>query len=213
MKKIAFLFFTLTLITFKTTAQDSKIKFGLQTGLTYTGFRGYDSSGSREGFSYLFGASFQFPLKEKLSIKADLNYERKTQISEGRMGSWENGGMTYRTIKATAYYNYITLPVLLKYTFSSKNFYVNGGPYVGYLLKSGMKSKSWDGDMENTKYRKRFDFGIAAGFGKEFKLTQKHLLYLELRDNLGLTDVAKPAMPTDAYLKFNTVSLIAGITL
>jgi hypothetical protein len=78
MKKITFLLFTIVLITFKTAAQDSKIKFGVQGGLNYSSFRGYENyADNNPGFAYLFGASFQYQIKENLSLKVDINFEKK----------------------------------------------------------------------------------------------------------------------------------------
>lgn len=225
MKNITFLFFTIALITFKTSAQESKIKFGIQGGLNYSNFRGYHSfTDEKPGFSYLFGVSFQYALNESLSLKADLNYDRKTQTTKGTTLDWYNSDTPIltpeitHTFKSTSYLNYITLPIMLKFSFTrNKSFYINGGPYLGYLLKSGMTFESssegsQDEDLENTKYRKSMEFGISAGFGKEFKLNDNHCIYIELRENLGLTDIAKPAMPTDESMKTNSLNLITGFT-
>ncbi|SHG31249.1 porin family protein [Flavobacterium johnsoniae] len=225
MKKIIFLLFTITLITFKTTAQESKIKFGVQAGLNYSSFRGYESfSDEKPGFSYLFGVSLQYKLNESLSLRTDLNYDRKTQIAKGDVIYWYNSDTpilsqdAVYSLKATSYLNYITLPVMLKFNFTrNKSFYINGGPYLGYLLKSGVKyetSRQQDPDenLEDTKYKKSMEFGISAGFGKEFKLNDNHNIYVELRENLGLTNIAKPAMPTDQSMKTNSLNLIAGFT-
>ncbi len=221
MKKITFLFFAIALITFKTSAQESKIKFGVQAGLNYSRFRGYEAfTDESPGFAYLFGASFQYKIKENLSLKADLNYERKAQNSEGQIEIMDTPtpqGYVYN-FKATAYLNYIMLPVMLKYNFSNdKSFYVNGGPFLGYLLKSGATSKSnmpgtIDGDTEDTKYKKSIDYGISAGIGKEFKLKGSHQIYVEIRENLGLANIAKSGLVDDYAIKTNSLNLIAGYT-
>ncbi len=224
MRKITFLLFAITLITFKTTAQESKVKFGVQAGLTYSKFRGYESfTGEKPGFSYLFGVSLQYKLDESLSLRADLSYDRKTQVTKGSTIDWYSDSPVISpdaiyNFKGTTYLNYITLPIMLKFNFTrNKSFYINGGPYLGYLLKSGMKYETSrpqdsDEDIEDTKYRKSIDFGISAGFGKEFKLNDNHSIYVELRENLGLTDIAKPAMPTDESMKTNSLNLITGFT-
>lgn len=226
MKKTTFLLITIALITFKTAAQDSKIKFGIQGGLNYSSFRGYETYSDKDNpsFAYLFGISFQYRIKENLSIKADINYERKTQIAKSTIELWEasespiliNGNYTFKT---TTYLNYIMLPIMLKYNFSKdKSFYVNGGPYLGYLLKSGAKidAKNIPGintdDEETTKYRKSLDYGLSAGIGKEFKLNGNHQIYVELRENLGLANIAKSNSLYTYTIKTNSINLIAGYT-
>ncbi|MBB4801964.1 hypothetical protein HNP37_002025 [Flavobacterium nitrogenifigens] len=224
MKKITFLLFAFSLITFKTIAQESKFKLGIQGGLNYSSFRGYDSyADENPGFAYVFGISLQHQIQENLSIKADLNYERKTQNFKGTVevlnpevptGPMEGN---YR-FKTTAYLNYIVLPIMLKYNFSAdKSFYVNGGPYLGYLLKSGIKSKSnipgvINADDEDTDRKKSLDFGLSAGIGKEFKLDSNHLIYVEIRENLGLQNISKTEVINDGTIKTNSLNLLVGFT-
>ncbi|MET3025714.1 porin family protein [Flavobacterium sp. UW10123] len=219
MKKITLLLFTITLIAFKTTAQESKFKFGVQAGLTYSSFRGYESFIDEDpGFSYLFGVSLQYKLNESLSLKADLDYDRKTKTSKGEGAYISDISYKYYSIKTTNYFNYITLPIMLKFNFTrNKSFYINGGPYFGYLLKSGWKYETSgiqnsNENLEDTKYSKSLDFGISAGFGKEFKLNDNHNIYIELRENLGLTDIAKYPIRSDGSMKTNSLNLIAGFT-
>lgn len=224
MKKITFLLFTISLITFKTTAQESKNKFGIQGGLNYSSFRGYDSfTSDKAGFAYVFGFSFQHQIQENLSIKADLNYERKIQNSKGTVEILEptfpTGTMegNYR-FKTTAYLNYVVLPIMIKYNFSGdKSFYINGGPYLGYLLKSGIKSKSnipgvINADDEDTNRKKSLDFGLSAGIGKEFKLDTNHQIYVEIRENLGLENISKTEVINDGTIKTNSLNLLVGFT-
>ncbi|MHC0447715.1 porin family protein [Flavobacterium sp. 3-218] len=225
MKKITFLFLTIfSLITFKTLAQDSKITFGVQAGLNYSSYRGFDSyTNDNPGIAYLVGVSVQYRIKNNLSIKADINYERKTQISKTTVEIFpENPSMPavggIYDLKIRNYSNYIVLPVMLKYNFSSnKSFYVNGGPFLGYLLKSGESAELDaegvnDEDVETTKYRKSLDYGLSAGIGKEFKLKNDHKLYVEIRDNLGLSNTSKTEMMSGGSLKTNSFNLIAGYT-
>src|SRR5690242_8430206 len=104
MKKITLFLFTITLITFKTTAQESKFKFGVQAGLTYSSFRGYESFIDEDpGFSYLFGISAQYKLNESLSLKADLDYDRKTQTSKGEGAYISDVSYNRYSIKTTNY--------------------------------------------------------------------------------------------------------------
>lgn len=223
MKKITFLFFTIALISFKTSAQDSKIKFGVQGGLTYSSFRGYDSlSDDNPGFAYLFGASFQYQIKENLSVKADINYERKSQVSkfiaETIYDSPTSLPETYH-VKINTYRNYLVLPIMLKYNFTTnRSFYINGGPFLGYLIKSGASTSGFNApganndDIDDTKYNKSLDFGIAAGIGKEFKVNGNHQIYIELRENLGLPNTSKREIRNDGTIKTNSLNLIAGYT-
>jgi hypothetical protein len=224
MKKITFLLITIALITFKTSAQDSKIKFGIQGGLNYSTLRGFETyTDDNPGFAYLFGASFQYQIKENLSIKADLSYERKTQKSKNVLELESDTPQNPFTpgvyhFTNTVFLNYLVLPIMLKYNFSNdKSFYINGGPFVSYLLKSGASTTlNVEGlnndDIDDTKYRKSLDYGLLAGIGKEFKLNGDHQIYVELRENLGLANIAKSDDLYTYTIKTNSINLIAGYT-
>jgi hypothetical protein len=107
---------------------------------------------------------------------------------------------------------------LLKYNFSDdKSFYINGGPYLGYLLKSGLKSNSnipglINENDEDTKNKKSIDFGFSAGIGKEFKLNGITQIYIELRENLGLTNISDTPVINDGSIKTNSLNLLVGYT-
>jgi hypothetical protein len=63
-------------------AQNSKITFGIQTGLNYSTFRGYEIPtevkpvySESPAFAFLGGLTFEYQIQEKWSLKAALNYE------------------------------------------------------------------------------------------------------------------------------------------
>jgi len=223
MKKITFLLFTIFLITFKTAAQDSKFKFGVQGGLNYSSFRGYENyADNNPGFAYLFGASFQYQIKENLSLKVDINFERKSQITKFTTELIYSSPISIPEIyhvRINSYRNYVVLPIMIKYNFTrNKNFYINGGPFLGYLIKAGLKTSGINApgintdDTDNTKYYKSLDYGLSAGVGKEFKLNNNHQIYIELRENLGLANTSKNEGIYNAIIKTNSLNLIVGYT-
>ena len=225
MKKI-FLIFTLSLSLF-TFSQNSKIKFGFQTGLNYSNFRGYNIPASfnqvyseNPAFAYLGGFNFEYQIKEKLSLKLELNYERKSQKGDNNIEirqSFDEPSQAYNfTTKRN--YDYLVLPILLKYSFTNKNsFYLNGGPFIGYLLKSkftnnlnvtGFNSS----DLETTKDNKKTDFGLSFGLGKNFEVSNNKTINLEMRENLGLINTSKIDVWNGGTVKTNSINLIVGFS-
>jgi hypothetical protein len=70
-------------------SQNSKIKFGVQAGLNYSTLYGYNLPSEissvfpeKPTFAYLGGLNFEYQIKEKLSLKLELNYERKGQKAD-----------------------------------------------------------------------------------------------------------------------------------
>ncbi|MEN9656361.1 MAG: hypothetical protein RL311_1342, partial [Bacteroidota bacterium] len=143
--KNSLLSISLLLITTLTYSQNSKIKYGIQAGLNYSNFRGYEYPdqfkhlfSESPAFAYLGGLNLEYQIKEKLSLKLELNYERKSQKSDEVVEFTDANGYTkdYDFISKKNH-DYLVLPIMLKYNFSNKNsFYVNAGPFIGFLLKS-----------------------------------------------------------------------------
>lgn len=226
MKKQCVLFLAIALISINAYSQESKIKYSFQGGVNYSRFRGSDFLNvGKDKFSlaYLFGASFEYKIKEKLALKVDVNYERKVQKTNNTLSYIFDPNdpiITAPDFVITGFSNYIAVPILIKYNFSNdKSFYLNGGPFLGFLLNSGIKT---DLDIEGldtspantTKSNKILDLGIAFGIGKEFKISDKNKIYIELRDNLGLVNTNKERSPYfNNEIMTNSINLIVGYSL
>ncbi|MEO7977716.1 porin family protein [Flavobacterium sp.] len=222
------LLFRLTLLmTLSTYSQNSKIKFGFQGGLNYSNFRGYTIPSSfnqfyseSPAFAYLFGVNFEYKIQGKLGLKLELNYERKSQKADQSIELRENFDDPSQIYNFTSRknYDYLILPILLKYNFTNKNsFYLNGGPFIGYLLKSkitndlnapGINSD----DVDTTKDNKKTDVGISLGLGKNFDLGENKTINVEIRENLGLANTNKKPLWNGGNAKTNSINLIVGIS-
>ncbi len=231
MKKLLFSI-TILLISTINYSQNSKIKFGIQAGLNYSNFRGYDIPIQFEpvysespAFAFLGGLNFEYQIKEKLSLKLELNYERKSQKADNYI---EIQNQLFDPVFSTESYNYtskknydyLVLPIMLKYNFSDKNsFYVNGGPYVGFLLKSNLTNdlKNIDGlnndPVETTNQNNKIDFGLSIGLGKTIEINEKNSIFIEIRENLGLINTSKNKIWGNGEVKTNSLNLIIGYSL
>lgn len=187
------------------TAQ-SNFKFGINAGATYADFRGnsfVELNSPR--LNFLVGASVELPLNNKLSLYGNLNYERKSigeKTDYSLTDEW--GFTTYHTYNVVYTYNYLTIPVALKYALP-KNFYIYGGPFAGIFLgnritDSGKKVTTTDG------LYKTFDFGANAGLGYRLTLNPKNDLNIELRENLGLVSISNQ----DLVVKTSSLNLIVN---
>jgi hypothetical protein len=87
---------------------------------------------------------------------------------------------------------------MLKYNFSNKNsFYLNGGPFIGFLLKSNFTNDLGKIDglnnepVETSNLNNKTDFGLSIGLGKTITINGKNSIFIEIRENLGLTNTSK----------------------
>lgn len=209
-------------------SQNSKLKFGIQAGLNYATFLGYEVPkemspfySESPAFGFLGGIHLEYQIKEKLRLKVELNYERKGQKADNTIEITDTDGFTTRynfTIKKN--YDYLVLPIMVKYCFSNQNsFYLNGGPFIGYLLKSNLtndleKIEGLNNDpIETTNLNHKTDFGLTVGLGKTFAINPKNSIFIEIRENLGLTNTSKSKVWGNGTAKTNSLNLILGYSL
>lgn len=201
-------------------------KFGVTLGANYSKFRGMNVEGVTYdyGLGNVVGLSFEYYLNKNLSIKGNLFYDYKRGKGRAPMAEFNDpfdpALAGYRDIDIQFKYYYITLPVLLKYEFKNcRGFFINGGPFFGFLLDSeglletrgGSPSQSYS---ESTyDYNNKFDFGFTTGLGKSFKLNAKNNLVLEFRNNYGLFQTNKNNTFNGNVVRSNSYNLLLGWTI
>lgn len=219
MKKILFTvvfsLFTIVLL------GQNKFKIGVNSGLTFSNFRGNDTPVTEQkyGFDFMAGLSLEYSLSEKLSLKTNLTYDRKTGIVKSNYNyrpSFDEPSV-FVIQKVRSNYNYLTMPVFIKYNFGKYNsYFINGGPFVGFLLSSKFVDKSkqtpssLDFNEDTSDLNKKTDFGFSYGVGKLIPLDEKNDLVIELRQNLGLVNTSDVPVYNNGEIKTNSFNLIVG---
>jgi hypothetical protein len=106
---------------------------------------------------------------------------------------------------------YLTIPLNLKYYIDNqKEFYINGGPFVGFFL--GNNSVIYPDNTSNAGKNpyKILDFGANLGVGKRFPINDKYSLNIELRHNCGLVNIQNIDVLAENTVKTNSFNLIAN---
>jgi hypothetical protein len=205
-------------------AQTGIIRFGVHAGLNYSGLRGYTIPANIEAqyeesaaFGYLGGVSLTYPLKEKISLRVELNYERKTQKADNSVELRPNFDEPAQLYDFTSkrHFDYLVMPILLHYQFTDKNsFFVNGGPFVGYLLNATLTSDlnvpELNADVDLSNDYKKLDYGLTVGLGKHFDIGSQNSIHLEIRNNLGLAKINKNDVWNDGHVRTNSLSFMVG---
>lgn len=144
-------------------------------------------------FSY--GFAVRYISEKNLGLIAELNYSQQ--------GWKEDFGETSTTQKDIHKLNYLEVPLLTHIYFGNKiRFFVNLGPKFGYLLSESeeMSDVTLNGSTDSSgsivenqygkKVERKFDYGIMAGLGVEFR-SKIGYFSLEGRYTLGLGDIYK----------------------
>jgi len=194
---VLFLIIPALIVTNKGYGQNG-VRFGINTGVTYSDIRGYpEAEIYNYDFGLLAGFTIEYILNEKLSLKSSLNFERKRF-------SWNYDDLLdpvdpLYTGPFFRIYDYLTVPILINLNFGrSDNFFINGGSFFGYLINAEYKVDGIVLEDLNSSISK-FDFGLSLGIGTLIALNDKNNLTIEIRDNLGMS-----------YEKTNSIILSVG---
>lgn len=147
------------------------------------------------------GVTFQGGITQGLSVVAETYF-----IMKG--GTLKNNN-PLTTSKSTLRLYQMEMPVLARLHFGK--FYVNSGPYIGYVLGGRIKSEGSETipasskpiSFDNTAGGfKRWDMGVQAGAGYVFQL-KKASLALDLRYGYGLANVSRDEERYNRVLNFS----------
>ncbi|HVW15475.1 MAG TPA: porin family protein [Mucilaginibacter sp.] len=192
MKKILAIILVISGISTGAFAQhQGSAEFGVNIGLNTSTIQ--DASGYNADYKtgVNFGVSGEYYFSNSWSIKAKAIYDQK---------GWGNGvlflpdgseidGVDYRL-------NYITVPVMADWHFGRRrNWYLNFGPYVGFLTNASETSNSADvNPLFNTT-----DVGIAFGIGVKIPISNTANVFFEYDGQGGLTNISSPLNSGDTY--------------
>lgn len=179
--------FTILLLTgsFFTAFSQEKGKFELGFNVGYnlsTAQAGSETNSDfRSGVN--IGAFGNYFFSDSWSIKAKVSYDQK---------GWDNGFITNldngQSYKTNYRFDYITVPVTANWHFGrTKNWYLNFGPYAGFLLSA--KETTLNTDFK--KYSNNVDLGLALGIGVKIPIANRVKVLLEADGQSGVTDIFK----------------------
>ena len=195
-----------------TYGQPSKFEMGAEGGPSLIFMRGNDiiKKYQKPTIGFSGGLSFQINFQEIFSLRTVIAYERKGSVMTAQ--SYDSDGNPLGDITTHSNADYLTLPLLVRATFGNKvQYFVNAGPFFGYLLKQTFVSK---GDNvptttnDNTFRDKRFDTGVSTGIGLIVPIRTKFLVSFEVRNNLGLYNISDTSVVNGGTVKTNSTNFL-----
>ena len=173
-----------------------------------------------------FGIQAQWPVCHRFSIQAELNFAGQggqrngmqpiTNLPSAYQAAVPPGSYLYANFKNKAVLNYLELPILAKFTWGgSLQFYVDAGPYVGYLLHAAEKTsgtstiyedqqgdpltvqgypvpaQDFTANTDITPSIKRFNAGVTGGIGLALPLDLRNKIFFDARFEYGLINIQK----------------------
>ena len=146
---------------------------------------------------FTMGVSFRYAEERHVGLLAEFNIAQR-----GWKESFEDG----EPFEYTRTLTYLQIPLMTHIFFGSQRFkgFINLGPEVSYMIGNSISSNFDYANIPNvpdfpSQYRmteqmsmdikNKFDYGITAGLGMEYKLNRKHSITLEGRYYFGLGNI------------------------
>src|SRR5574338_640469 len=230
MRKTIFLFLSICIL-FCCSSVAQKIKLGLNAGISIPELKSNNSNELSKDYksrlASVFGAFADFNIDKNFSIKTFINYAGQGGKRTGMqpvtdvpptLGSMLPPGTTlYADFKNVSVLNYLEIPVMARWKWgNSWRYYVNVGPYVGFLLTAKQKTsgnsqlyfdsggtqpveisgqplppQSFDATTDVKSSLKKVNFGITGGAGISKSICKMSELILDVRAAEGLTTIQK----------------------
>jgi hypothetical protein len=164
-------------------AQDKKIEFGVGVGLNSASITNNAQYSVNPGSLWApsFFLSADYYASSMFSVKLKAIYDSK---------GWGDGlykANATTTVAGVSYpFKYITLPLTANFHFGKdKNWYVMGGPYVGFLLSA--ENSYNNADLKSSV--SSTDAGIDAGIGFKFPVSKNLKLFIEYDGEWGFSNL------------------------
>lgn len=156
---------------------------GIQFGENLTSLTGDADSEYRLGFSA--GAHASHYLLENLVLRLEVNFERKGA------GNVFPPDPFAPDVPAEIRLDYLSLPVMLRYTTPIENwkFAAGGGVAISYLMEE--VSEFAEGNVVQTDDFNRVDADLVLSAGVGYPISEKLTLSFELRSNFGMVNVQR----------------------
>lgn len=166
---------------------------------------------------FTFGASFRYAEERHVGILAELNIAQR-----GWKENFEEAPFEYSR-KLT----YISLPIMTHIFFGGRKAkcFFNLGPEISYMLGEstsanfdytnpaaveGFPVRNRMTEQMTTAVKNKFDYGITAGVGGEFRIRRNHAIYIEARYYFGLGNIF-PASKKDTFGASRNSSIVATL--
>lgn len=195
-------------------AQSNRYDWGIEGGPNLSTFR-VENNPFLDARPKIYGSGgfiFQYNTKKILSFKTGFSYQRKGFQSQD-FSYVDNNGNFIGNGKSVFSFDYITLPILVKASFGKKvQFFVNAGPYVGFLLAKNERfvmDKETISENKNMSGLQRWDFGVTGGIGIAIPIKETWMVHAEVRNYFGLIDLDSWGNTANMYT--NTTDLRIGV--
>lgn len=192
-------------------AQGMPMSKGFKVGLSMAKVTGDDASMEADGMTldpdyrmgFAFGGFLGFNVSPMFTVQPEIMY-----VMKGAKYEYEGDKLTWK-------FDYLEIPVALKYNFATNgnvkpNLYA--GPVLSILMsaKEKFEAEGMDGEEDIKDYLKSTDFGIFFGGGVTLQQGSTNIIF-DVRYTLGMSDVPDTDEGEDVSIKNSTLNFLVGV--
>lgn len=210
------LYFTFLLMPAISFCQTNYLEAGISggSGMRILSGKNIDNNYTDPAIGYHIGGTLQYHFGKHISLRTDPSFEQKGNTDY--LIITDNVGNEIDHLEAKNNLNYIVLPVLLQWCFGNRMaFTLHAGAFAGYLVRYNYIIPAFEIYPEQKFNRtgatliRRFDMGLAGGFGCQFPVKDNLSIFLDARINAGLYNMNNYSVFEGVHT--NSVNLTMGI--
>lgn len=231
MRKSLYLLFLMAGLCLAGNTRAQSTWLGIKGGLSIPDLSGGGDNPLSNGYTSRLAANFgllsQFTLHHNLSLQVELNYAGQggkrdglqpiTNLPPNLASQVPSGTYLYANFDNKAILDYLELPVMARLSWGKTlGFYVNAGPYAGYLLHAKEKTSGTSTIYEDSKGQvpltiqgypvppqdftsetdvtssiKRWNIGVTGGGGLSWRVCQADKIFFDARFEYGFINIQK----------------------
>jgi hypothetical protein len=155
----------------------------------------------------LIGVYGNYNFSKRSTIVVNIAFEQKGATSKFGEIIDPSTGMPFGYNEEVVL-NYLVLLLSYKYKIGDGKvkFFLNAGPFVGFLLSSNTET-NLIAEFDT------IDFGFSGGSGLDYSINQKNTIFFEFRTNIGSQSIPKLMISDGINLKTTSSNVVLGFTL
>gem|GEM_PF-6793578 len=201
-------------------------EINLSIGPSITSLNGQQNSSTRRTkIGFVGSAGLLHAFSSKLSLNFKLIFESKGSKNEDFAATQNRSdpsilikGTIINKIKPT----YISFAPLLRYHIGSTKLFIEGGPYISYLLSAVWDIETSFSDpaynyhtffnMQNDNAFAELDYGASMSIGYKIPFGDKRGITVQVMDNIGLADIINKSY-SQTTIETRAISFLIGFNL
>lgn len=168
---------------------------------------------------FMLGASGLYHFTKNFELDVKVFYDKKGGAQKVNVQYFDNALQTMSTGKVKYDYklDYVTMPIMLRFSPQSTRFFFGTGAFLGYAINQRRTTQNYfnNGDtntIDLASVYHKFDCGISANLGYHFRVADIVRVEIQGLCNIGLYDIMIGEPYGGGSLKTSSISIATSVS-